>query len=369
MQEDKCIFITPKRETAGGKLVMDRNFDFCKKYFGDNNVYFIEHFINLRKKKQLLSMLAGDFFPIGDLKIILRNLINKENIHYIFIDMSLCGNLIKFIKSNFPEILVICYFHNIEFSYFKSMYNSQKKIVRDIILRSVYKTEKKTVQYSDIIIAMNGRDCNDMTKTYGRSADFQLPTSLNDTFIEEKDVNEKDLSLETINLLFVGSAFFANVEAVKWFIEKVTPKLRIPFSLKIVGKGFENIVFEFLPSNVEIRGFVEDLGPYYKNAHYIVSPIFSGSGMKTKTAEALMYGKSILGTDEAFEGFELNYEKVGRKLNTADGYIDFLNALSCSDLKKYNIYSRNVFLEKYCNSSLYKDFSGNMNKILKKGVL
>src|SRR5690606_3112635 len=122
-----------------------------------------------------------------------------------------------------------CYFHNIEFSYFKSMYSSKKKIVENVILNSVYKSEKKSVQYSDIIIAMNDRDSSDMYKTYGRLPDFRLPTSLSDVFRKKEFDNYKDPH-RTINLLFVGSAFFANVEAVKWFIGNVVPKLSISFS-------------------------------------------------------------------------------------------------------------------------------------------
>lgn len=38
----------------------------------------------------------------------------------------------------------------------------------------------------------------------------------------------------------------------------------------------------------------------------MISPIWAGGGMKTKTAEALMYGKTIIGTTETFEGYEMD---------------------------------------------------------------
>ena len=41
---------------------------------------------------------------------------------------------------------------------------------------------------------------------------------------------------------------------------------------------------------------VDCLETWYEKADVVISPIFLGSGMKTKTAEALMYGKPILGT-------------------------------------------------------------------------
>ena len=40
--------------------------------------------------------------------------------------------------------------------------------------------------------------------------------------------------------------------------------------------------------------------------------------MKVKTCEALMFGKNIIGTKEAFEGYELDYQKVGAMCNTKE---------------------------------------------------
>ena len=50
----------------------------------------------------------------------------------------------------------------------------------------------------------------------------------------------------------------------------------------------------------------------------VTSEVETGSGMKVKTCEALMYGKNILGTDEAFEGYELDTARVGGRCNNAE---------------------------------------------------
>ena len=57
-------------------------------------------------------------------------------------------------------------------------------------------------------------------------------------------------------------------------------------------------------NNVTVVGSVENLDEWYNKADLVVGPIFKGEGMKTKTCEALMYGKRYLGTDEALEGYE-----------------------------------------------------------------
>ncbi len=42
---------------------------------------------------------------------------------------------------------------------------------------------------------------------------------------------------------------------------------------------------------------------YYKHAAVIL-PIKYGAGMKVKTAEAMMYGRTIFASDEALEGYD-----------------------------------------------------------------
>lgn len=44
--------------------------------------------------------------------------------------------------------------------------------------------------------------------------------------------------------------------------------------------------------------------------------------MKIKTCEGLMFGKNILGTSKAFEGYDLNYCKVGAVCNTKEEFIE-----------------------------------------------
>ena len=73
-----------------------------------------------------------------------------------------------------------------------------------------------------------------------------------------------------------------------------------------------------------VVGTVDDLSEWYLNACFVIAPIFDGSGMKTKVAEALMYGKRIIGTPEAFSGYEGIADRVGWICTTA---ADFVNAI------------------------------------------
>lgn len=70
---------------------------------------------------------------------------------------------------------------------------------------------------------------------------------------------------------------------------------RIGLRICIVGHGVEEMRSRLeRPGKVEVVGPVDGLDEWYLNARAVVAPIFDGSGMKTKIAEALMFGKRIV---------------------------------------------------------------------------
>lgn len=97
----------------------------------------------------------------------------------------------------------------------------------------------------------------------------------------------------------------------------------------------------------------------YVNASAVICPIFSGSGMKTKTIEALRYGKNVYGTTEAFEGIEVDFNRVGGLCNTAEEYIAGLSGMKRNT---FNEYSYEVFMKKYSEAAVYETFSQYISK-------
>jgi glycosyltransferase involved in cell wall biosynthesis len=125
--------------------------------------------------------------------------------------------------------------------------------------------------------------------------------------------------------LFVGGTFYANRAGIAWFVQHVVP--RIGIKVCIVGRGFEALRHELeREGKVEVVGAVDHLADWYRDAQYVIAPIFDGSGMKTKVAEALMYGKKVIGTPEAFSGYEGLAERAGRVCSNADEFVQAIEA-------------------------------------------
>ena len=132
---------------------------------------------------------------------------------------------------------------------------------------------------------------------------------------------------------------------------------RVKARLVVVGKGMDALAGELSRENIEVHGFVDDLDAFYYRADIMVLPIFSGGGMKTKTAEAMMFGKTIFGTAESFIGYDLDHDKAGALCGTADEFVAAIGRFSASrPSKKFNEYTRSQFLDKYENRGSLERF-------------
>ena len=287
--------------------------------------------------------LGGNYFRTNQ-KVIdeVYSIIEEKKISFVFISNSLCSYLSYVIKSKYKDVKVVTFFHNCEYSYFMDELKIKfLNIVSFLHMIFAFKTEKLAIKYSDYIWGLNDRDSQNVTKYYGKSFDLIIPTSIKDSVGEYMfHIPQKKLKL-----LFVGSDFYANVHGLNWFVRHVLKY--IDAHLFVVGNGMEKYKFN-LP-NISVIGFVDDLTPYYLNADIVVSPIFLGSGMKTKIAEAMMFSKPILGTAESFEGYDLDFDKIGGLCNSSDDFINKIKLISSdlSTLEEYSSYSREMFLHNF----------------------
>jgi FkbM family methyltransferase len=150
-------------------------------------------------------------------------------------------------------------------------------------------------------------------------------------------------------LLFVGGGFYANRSGISWFAKQVAPELSI--TICVVGHGLDDLREDLeRHPNIQLIGAVDDLAPWYRGAKAVIAPIFVGSGMKTKVAEALMHGKRIIGTSEAFVGYEEVAEHVGWNCNTKEEFITVIRQIEDAAIPPFEpelrfLYERHFSLE------------------------
>lgn len=369
----KILFISKNlyNKNQGGERVSKRNFKLLDNIYGKNNIDIITFGLKYSREKNVkvlksgqskfISFINGLFQYIPPMKKSYKDEILKQiqnnNYDLVFLDSSCYGNILKEIYLINKDIKLITFFHNIEYIYHKELVKVSGFKYLPLVYAS-YFNEKNALKYSDKIICLNERDDTYLKSIYGEKADLLLPVSFQDQY------KNRELSFrenEDIEFgLFVGSYFFANYEGIKWFKENVSDSINC--KIKVVGKNMEKVKDELETSNLEIVGTVDDLSSYYNEATFVIAPIFSGSGMKVKIAEALMYGKTIFGTDEAFEGYNFDINKVGSKCNTAEEFIEEINQYLKTSKRKYNQKSREIFLRKYSFEKSINKFKEILNK-------
>lgn len=268
---------------------------------------------------------------------------NNPSVDVVFVMTSRWGLIAKRLKKKFPHIKIVFFFHNAEYVYAKEEHKVNKTFKNFLTICYFKHAEKLVLRYSDFRFVLSKRDDFELKKIMPKVNNCILPMSI-------EDMGKIDYKVSTDNvlkLLFVGSYFFANIEGLHWFAKNVMPFVKA--ELLVVGKGMDVLKDEIKTSNVQILGRVEDLRAYYQTADTVVSPIFSGSGMKTKTAEALMYGMPIIGTTESFSGYDIEIEQIGRECNTDKEFIDAINYMADnrSLLADYAQYSRILFEKHY----------------------
>lgn len=353
----KFLFVSFTSEQAytGGLQCSKRNYKSICNLLGEDCVikytitpYKEKHSFKT-KFKRFKDIFKGYMGGLDDDKVLeVIQLIQTNNISDVFLDSSLLGKLAKIIRLRFPTICIYTFFHNVEYDFVRDYVKFNVDYLRFYWLILAKINEKFAVENSSKIISLNSRDANSIKKYYGRNPDIQIPITLEDKVERE----HKLIPSNNKKALFVGSYFYGNVHGLKWFCSEVLPHTSI--ELTIVGAGMDFIKNDLTnTANIEIYSNVPDLNPFFDDADFVVLPILSGSGMKVKTAESLMNGKFIIGTDEAFRGYDIT-EKVGVICNSAQEFIVAINNLNLS--YKFNNQSRNLYLEKYSFESSLKDF-------------
>lgn len=316
--------ITPN-PMGGREMLSKLNHDALSEVLGDQYVVFELPFKKLTSFLELLNALRGYFDGLSENAIEhVFEIIRQRDVRKVFIDGSNLGAFVPKLKRIFPEVEVITYYHNVEARFFWGSFLANKSFRAFGILLVNYLAERSATRLSDKRVCLHERDSHKLLRLYGRGATHISGIALVDKYSEHRA--ERSILDEEHFALFVGGNFYANRDGIVWFVKHVVP--RIDIKVCILGKGMESLRSELeIPGKVEVVGPVESLSEWYRSAHFVIAPIFDGSGMKTKIAEAMMFGKKVVGTPEAFCGYELAAD-AGWVCRTAD---DFVMAIAAAE--------------------------------------
>ena len=128
-------------------------------------------------------------------------------------------------------------------------------------------------------------------------------------------------------LLFVASHNPINRDGITVFIDTVFRKLSMqyPDAKLLIAGTICNVLNQ--QNNIVLWGEFDEPDTVYGSADIVINPVRFGTGINTKTIEALCYGKPLVATTPATRGLEDGRNKAFLVADTADEFVAALSGL------------------------------------------
>jgi len=153
-------------------------------------------------------------------------------------------------------------------------------------------------------------------------------------------------------IVFTGAMdYWANVDAVVWFVKEVFPKIKQQCKFAqffIVGsKPCKEVLDLAAVEGVYVTGSVKDIRPYLFYAQLVVAPLRIARGIQNKVLEAMAMGKRIVATPQAIEGISVGEQELCVTEQPADFAQYVLTYLADISGQHYVQKNRNFVAENY----------------------
>jgi len=336
-----------KNKKGGRENLSELNFNTLKSIYKNKFFFYKISRKKINTIKNIFLSLLGNIDGINKYEIDkIKDIIIKNKITHVFIDGSNLGKLSRTLKNN--NLKIISYCHNVESIFFWDKFKLSLSFRNFFIFIVNFLAEFQTVIFSDYLVFLNTRDEKNMFKFYKKNKSFVIPLSLKNNFKSYKNKLNKNKFI-----LFIGSDFYANLNGLKWYLKEIIPHINI--KTYFIGSNLFQEEYKNNPK-VVFKGYVKNLNNWYKKSLFIISPIFYGSGMKTKIAESLMHGKKILGTKESFIGYERFQNKIGKLCNNKNDFIKTINKFSKENFYHFDPKLREIYINNFSEQSLKKKY-------------
>ncbi len=173
--------------------------------------------------------------------------------------------------------------------------------------------------------------------------------------IPEYLVTKKKASDEFNQFIFIGTQDHpANKEGLGWFLDSIYipnyDKINVP--IKVIGTWKDDFISKYKKyRKIVFAGFVDDIGSRYENS-VLISPIISGSGLRTKILQAFANSIPVFSTDIGAEGLlneANNHIVVFNEYNFLD---KFLTLFKNEELKRIATNSKSYYDEHFSTQQL-----------------
>ncbi|MGK5173599.1 glycosyltransferase [Geodermatophilus sp. CPCC 205761] len=165
--------------------------------------------------------------------------------------------------------------------------------------------ERRAMRALDTAVVLSDKDRALLARRRGSSRVLVVSPPLDDDDMPSRPRTEP---LPAPEVLFVGALWrMENDDAARWLLRDIWPRIRraVPAAhLTIAGHGPSDVLRQEAGrrDDVEVTGYVDSLGPYYRRASVAIAPLRRGAGVKLKSVVAMMWGIPVVATSVGAEG-------------------------------------------------------------------
>lgn len=181
-------------------------------------------------------------------------------------------------------------------------------------------------------------------------------------------VRTQHSTIDAVNVCLIGNFdYYPNQQSVKYIVDCILPVFaanHVKISVCFIGKVSEEFSKKYTSSNVRFMGFVDDLSTSVSDFDCLVSPILSGTGIKTKIVEAFSLGIPVVTNEKGIEGMTVKDGEQVLLAEKPEDYFDVIMQLTCATKLQEDI-SREAY-QYYLNNFSYDVIKEKWNCLLKE---
>lgn len=266
--------------------------DLCRAVYNFNSFYNSRHWLC----KTILS------YQYHVLKKYVRSYAKDNVPDIVIMQWTGAGFLLPYIKKLFPNAYTVIIEEDVSFLGYKRRYmcetDTKQKKKYERLYKHLISEELSLLSNCNLVVVNNGKDKELLVKNGIDSRKIYTAAPYYDDYscVERNNVNK--------SVIFYGVMDREeNHNAAMWFARNVMPKVSDSgVSFEVIGNNPKDELKNLESENIHIKGFVQNVKPYFEQCLCMAVPLQLGAGIKVKILEGLSAGIPVLTNEIGIEG-------------------------------------------------------------------
>ncbi|MCS6990799.1 MAG: glycosyltransferase family 4 protein [Chitinophagales bacterium] len=233
---------------------------------------------------------------------LLRQLVQQKDFDIIQLEGSYLLRYVPLLRP-ISRGKIILRSHNIEHRIWEELYVAEPSRWRRVLLRFIAKSlksfEQKHLNVCDAVVAISEQDA----EVY-RKMGCCLPLLVSEVGIMVP--KQRPALPVQPRLFFIGSLDWSpNLAGLLHFLKSIWPEIRRAaptVRFHVAGRNFPDWLYSYQSDGIVMEGEVADARAFMEQGSVLVVPIYAGSGIRVKIAEALALGRVVVSTSLGAQG-------------------------------------------------------------------